>query len=102
MTEPRPHHNRGRHTNAAPKATVGRLWVQAAAGHTVLHACLIATLIACQAAVRRARGSENGEIAVYLAWAALGVMTTAVLWSLMQALGEDVIKMIHETLLGQS
>lgn len=50
---------------------------------------------------RRARRSEDGVIAEYVAMGAFGVVVAVALWAAMKALGLDVIETMRRNILGE-
>ncbi len=70
-----------------PVVVLAHLWVVAAA--------------TARYVARRARRSEEGVIAEYIAMGAFGVVAAVVLWAGMKALGLDVIDMMRRNILGE-
>ncbi|MDP9389081.1 MAG: hypothetical protein M3Q48_14480 [Actinomycetota bacterium] len=68
----------------------------------LLHTWLLAAARAAKAVSARARRSEQGVIAEYVAMGAFGVVTAVALWALMKALGVDVIEFMRKNILGDS
>ncbi|MDP9389225.1 MAG: hypothetical protein M3Q48_15245 [Actinomycetota bacterium] len=64
--------------------------------------CVVLLAATARSVTRRARRSEDGVIAEYVAMGAFGVVTAVALWALMKALGVDVIDMMRRNILGES